>query len=306
MSKLPPEGSRTLRGMLLMMAAVALFVVLDSISKYLTRHYPVLTVVWARYAFHTLLIVVALAPRLGSGLVRTARPGAQIVRGLLLAISSIFFVGSLKYLSLAEASAIAFMVPIFVTLLAVVLLKEKVEFACWVAILCAFAGVIIISRPGSGLFTWASLLPLGTATCFATYQIQTRRLAGLESPYTSIFYAGLVGTVLLCAAPIYDWTPPQNTLHAFLFVAIGIVGGLSHLILIKAYDFAPASRLAPFSYTQLIWVTFAGYLLFDDFPDRWSLIGIAILMASGIYTAMHQRKIERRQRERAGLSDPRR
>ena len=109
--------------------------------------------------------------------------------------------------------------------------------------------------------------------------------------------------MLLCPAPIVDWTPPQNALHMFLFAAVGIVGGLSHLILIKAYDFAPASRLAPFSYTQLVWVMFAGYLLFDDFPDRWSLTGIAVLMASGIYTATHQRNSERRQRERAGLSE---
>ncbi len=285
----------TLRGTLLILTAVAMFVVLDTISKYLTRFYPVTTVVWARYFFHLAFVVVVLGPRLGLALVRTARPGAQLVRGLLLAGSSLFFVSALKRLPLAECTAITFLAPLLVTVMAVFVLKEKVEVARWVAILCGFVGVVIIIRPGSGVFTWASLLPLGTAACFASYQILTRRLAGLESPYTSIFYAGLVGTLLFSISLPYSWTSPQSAFHWLLLALMGTIGGLSHLILIKAYDCAPASRLAPFSYTQLIWVTAAGYLAFGNFPDFWSLFGIAVLMASGIYSARHQHLSERAQ-----------
>ena len=280
--------------MLMIMTAVAMFAVMDWIAKYLTRFYPVITVVWARYLFHTVLVVVALGPRLRLQLVRTARPAAQVLRGLLLAVASLLFVTALKYLPLAESTAIAFLAPLLVTVMAVVLLKEKVELARWVAVLCGFVGVLIIIRPGSGIFTWASLLPLGTAVFFASYQVLTRRLAGVESPYTSIFYSGLVGTVLLAIPFPYTWAMPQSAWHFGLFALVGVLGVVGHLIMIKAYEFAPASRLAPFSFTQLIWVALIGYLAFDHFPDFWSLVGIATLMASGVYSASHQHRSDRK------------
>ena len=275
------------------MTAVVIFSLIDFLSKYLARFYPITVVVWARYAFHLLLVVVVLGPRYGLALVRTARPGTQIMRGLLLAMASVLFVSALKYLPLAESTAIAYLAPLLVTVMSVLFLKEKIEPARWIAVLCGFVGVLTIIRPGSSVFTWAVFLPMGNALAFAAYQILTRRLAGLESPYTSIFYSGLIGTLLLSAILPYSWVAPQNALHAALLVILGMLGGLGHLILIKAFEHAPASRLAPFSYSQLIWVTALGYVAFGDFPDNWSLAGIAILVASGIYTATHQRKTDR-------------
>ena len=289
MNKAPAGKSQIFRGMLMVMTAVAIFSVVDVLSKYLTRIYSIGLVVWARYTFHLLLVVVVLGPRFGLALARTARPGAQIMRGLLLAIASVFFVSALKYLPLAESTAIAYLAPLLVTLMSVVFLKEKVELARWIAVVCGFVGVLAIVRPGSSVFSWAVLLPMGNAIAFGAYQILTRRLAGLESPYTSIFYSGLIGTLLLSAALPYCWVTPQNGLHVAMLIILGMLGGIGHLILIKAYDHAPASRLAPFSYSQLIWVMAIGYLAFGDFPDTWSLVGIAILVASGIYTATHQR-----------------
>ena len=136
---------------------------------------------------------------------------------------------------------------------------------------------------------------MGNAVVFAAYQILTRRLAGLESPYTSIFYAGLVGTLLLSPLIPSFWTPPQSGLHVLAFITIGMLGALGHLILIKAYDHAPASRLAPFGYSQLIWVALIGFLAFGDLPDTWPLVGTATLVASGIYIARHQRKSDQLQ-----------
>ena len=289
MSEPRTENPQVFRGILLVMAAVAVFSVLDSLSKYLTRFYPINLVAWARFTFHLLFVIVALGPRYGLALVRTARPGAQILRGLLLAIASFFFVSALKFMPLAETSAISFLAPLLVTMMSVLFLKEKVELARWIAVLCGFIGVLAIIRPGSSVFTWAVFLPMGCAMASAAYQVLTRRLAGLESPYTSIFYSGLVGALLLSAILPYSWVAPQNALHAALLVILGVLGGLGHLILIKAFEYAPASRLAPFSYSQLIWVIALGYVAFGDFPDTWSLVGIAILMASGIYTASHQR-----------------
>lgn len=283
-----PPG--VLRGMLLISIAVILFSVMDTISKYLTRYYPVTNVLWMRYLFHTLLIVAVVVPRHGLALVRTERLGIQVLRGLLLAGASLLFVTAIKYMPLAEATAIQFLSPLLVTLLAVLFLKETVELSRWLAILAGFSGVLIIIRPGSGIFTWASLLPLGTATLFASYQVLTRHFAGRESPYTLIFYPGIIGMLLLALTLPFAWVPPQSLSHVALLAIAGMIGGLSHLILIRAYELAPASRLAPFSYTQLIWVTLAGYI----FPDGLSLAGIAILTTSGVYIATRQHLQDRK------------
>jgi drug/metabolite transporter (DMT)-like permease len=277
----------------MVLVAVIFFSVADSLSKYLTRFYPVTLIVWARFALHLLLIVGLLGPRYGLRLIRTKRPAEQILRGLLLLLGALFFNSALKFLPLAEASAIAYLAPLFVTVISVVFLKEKVEPARWVAVLCGFAGVLIIIRPGSGVFTWAALLPMCNATTFAVYQIVTRRLAHLESPYTSIFYAGLVGTVLLAGILPDVWMLPQTWGHAVAFVTFGVFAALGHLILIKAYVHASASRLAPFSYSQLIWVAVIGFFAFGDFPDVWSLLGMITIIASGIYMAGRERRSAR-------------
>jgi len=295
MNKTPLDNSQVSRGVLMVMTAVAIFSVGDLLAKYLTRFYPIMLIVWVRFTLHLLIVLAVLGPRHGRALVRTTRLGAQIMRGLLLVLGSIFFVSALKYMPLAESTAIAYLGPLLVTLMSVVFLKEKVEPARWVAVLCGFIGVLTIIRPGSSIFSWAVLLPIGNAIVFAAYQILTRRLAGLESSYTSIFYAGLIGSVLLLLALPSVWTPLQSTLHAALFATLGATSVVAHMILIKAYEHAPASRLAPFSYSQLIWVAAIGFFAFGDFPDNWSLLGIGILIASGIYIASHQRQSERRQ-----------
>ena len=304
MSLAASAHTRSPRGPVLIMTAVAMFVVMDTISKYLAGFYPVPAIVWARYFFHLLLVLIVLGPRLGLGLARTRRLGVQLARGLMLAGSTLFFVFGIQRMPLAETSSITFISPVLVTLLAAFFLKETVDAARWLAVAGGFVGVLIIIRPGSGVFSWAAVLPLCCAASFACYQILTRKLANLESPYTSIFYSGLVGSVLMSFALPYVWIWPQRPMHWLLFVVIGIIGGLSHLILIKAYDYAPASRLAPFSYTQLIWVSLSGYLVFGHFPDHWSLIGMAVIMASGIYIATHQQVSEREQRAELRESAP--
>ncbi len=304
MSRASPARPHPLRGILMIMTAVAMFTMMDTMAKYLARFYPVPGIVWARYAFHLLFVVMILGPRMKLGLVRTRHVGLQIVRGMLLAASSMLFFSALKFMPMAEASSISFVAPMLVTLLGVFLLKEKVEPARWVAVVAGFVGVLIIIRPGSGIFSWVAVLPLATAASFASYQILTRKLAGVDSPYTSVFYSGLIGTVMLAAVLPFQWTTPTTLAHALMLPAIGFIGGLSHLILIRAYDQAAVSTLAPFTYTQLIWVILMGYLVFGDFPDHWSLIGIAVIMASGIYIARHQQLSERQQRAELRESVP--
>lgn len=290
MDKTPPQTGDISKGIILVMTSVVFFSVGDLLAKQLTRHYPIALIVWARFTFHLLFVLIALFPRYRLSLFRTRHPRIQFMRGLLLLFGSIFFVSALKYMPLAETTAIAYLAPILATLMSVLFLGEKVDRGRWIAIFCSFAGVLTIIRPGGNLFTWAVLLPIANALAFASYQILTRRLAGLESPYTSIFYAGLVGSLLSLFSLPDAWMLPQEPWHALLFLAIGVLGSSGHLILIKAYEYAPVSRLTPFSYSQLIWVAAIGYFVFGDFPDAWSLTGIAILLCSGIYIARGQRQ----------------
>ncbi len=283
------------RGMMLVLGVVVLFTTMDVISKYLSRFYPVSLILWARFFFHTLLFFVLLAPRIGLTLVRTRRLRWQLLRGFLLAGAAYCFVTGIKYLPLAEATSIAYLNPIIVALLAVFFLGEKMETGRWVAIFVAFAGVLVIVRPGSGLFSWAALLPLLNAFLYAGYQVITRRLANLENQYCLIFYPGLVGFFAYAVLALPEWQTP-SVLHLGMLAAAGFISGASHLIMIRALKLASASYLAPFSYTQLVWVLLAGYLFFGNFPDVWSLLGIAMLIGSSLYCVNRQRLSDKRAR----------
>ena len=283
-----------IKGIPLVLAAVFCFAIMDTIAKYLGAFYPVLALVWARYTVHMLIMLAWLGPSMKLNLVRTPRPRLQILRGLFLVGSTCFFFQALRQMPMAEASAIGFMTPLLVTLLAVPILKEKISRRRWIAVIVGFIGVMIIIRPGGKVFSPAALLPLGTALCFSLYQIITRKLHA-ENPRTSLFYSALVGSlaltaVLLVGYWIVSFEVATPTLwHSVLIVALGAIGGLGHLVLIRALRKAPASVLAPFYYTQLVWIILFGFLAFGDFPDGWTLLGIIVIVGSGLYVAYGER-----------------
>ena len=281
--------SPALRGILLMVAAVGMFVLMDTTAKYLSRWYPVPLIVWARYASNLALLLAFLAARGELRLLRTTRPGLQFARGLLLALATLLFFTSLSVLPLADANAIGFAMPLFVAALAVPMLGERLELARLLAILAGLVGALVIVRPGSELFTPYALLPLGMALCNALYQILTRKVAGLEPPLTSLAWGAIVGAVLLSAVAPFVWVEPQAVSHGLLIVVIGILASFGHFLLIKAYDHANATLLAPFTYTALVWAMLLGWLIFGDFPDGWSLAGMGIIVLSGLYLAHRQR-----------------
>ena len=291
-----------IKGIPLAMAAVFCFAIMDTAAKYLGQFYPVLALVWARYMVHMLIMLVWLGPTMKLNLVRTSRPMLQILRGLFLVGSTCFFFQALRKMPMAEASAIGFMAPLLVTLLAVPILKEKISRRRWIAVIAGFIGVMVIIRPGGKVFSPVALLPLATALCFSLYQIITRQVH-TENPRTSLFYSALVGSVALTVVlvgshlaapfPLYAPTP----WHGALIFALGAIGGVGHLVLIRALRKAPASVLAPFYYTQLVWIILFGYLAFSDLPDGWTLLGIFVIVGSGLYVAygerVHLRKITR-------------
>jgi drug/metabolite transporter (DMT)-like permease len=215
---------------------------------------------------------------------RTAFPGIQVARGVLLTAGTIFIVLAYRSMPIAEAQAISFIHPVLLTLLAVVFLGEKVGRRGWTAVLIGFSGVLIIVRPGGGLFTPAALLPLGLALCFSSYQMLTRIIANKESSINSLFCVLLVGSVAMSVWLPFAWVDPTPKGTLF-FALIGITSGIGHYSTIKALEYAPASLLAPFAYVQLLWVTILGIVVFGDYPDGITVIGMAIVVAGGLLVA---------------------
>ena len=279
------------RGILLMVTAIAVFAVMDIVVKVLTQDYEVLQVVWARFTFHALIFLIVFSGMRMRDLFATRRPGLQIARSFLLMTATMFFFTALSHLPLADAISIGFVSPLLVTAFAIPILGEKVGIRRWAAILVGFAGVLIIIRPGLGVMHWAAVMPLGMATCFALYQILTRIAGRTEDARTSQVWASAVGVIVLsCIAP-FVWTPP-TAVGWLLMAAAGMCGGVGHYILIKAYEIAPASILSPFVYTQLLWMIIAGYVIFGDFPDAWTLTGGAVVVASGLYIFHREARVK--------------
>ena len=277
-------GSRTraAAGIGLMVLAIFLFGIMDGLAKYLSADYPSQQIVWARYLFH-LLVMLVLVPKTGLfGLVRTSRPGLHVLRGALLAAATLCMFTAVRYIPLADAYAIGFVSPLLVTVFAIPILKERVGWRRWTAVVVGFVGVLIVVRPGLGAMHWAVLLPLGMAACFGLYQIITRLASGAESQFMMLFYTALVGTAVMSVVAPLGWRPVAPLDWVWL-VTIGALGAVGHLMLIRALSIAPASLLSPFIYTQIVWGLIIGYVAFGDLPDLPTVIGTLIIVASGLY-----------------------
>jgi drug/metabolite transporter (DMT)-like permease len=288
---LAAAANPALRGIVLILIAVAIFAAMDTTAKYLSRFYPVPGIVWMRYAVNLAVLCGLLAARGEMRYMRTSRPGIQVMRGMLLGLATMLFFFAISVMPLAEAAAVGFVMPLVVAILAVPMLRERMDMARLLAALVGLAGALIIVRPGSAVFTPYALLPLAMAVFNALYHILTRKVAGLEPPLTSLFYGALVGAVMFAPAVPLAFELPQGPLHWSLFLMLGVLASIGHFILIRAYELAPATLLAPFHYSVLVWVMLSGYLLFGDFPDAWSLAGMAIIVMSGLYLANRQRYV---------------
>ena len=279
-----------LRGIALMLGAVSMFSCLDATSKYLAAIYAVPTIVWARYVSQMLLMLVALGPRLRMGLLRTSSLRLQLVRGVVLTVSSLLFLTALGRMPLAEAASIAFMAPLFIAVLSGPVLHERVERRTWLALGAGFVGVLLIIRPGGGLFTWASVLPLASALCMAIYQMMTRRLATRDAALTTLFYPALVGSLAVPLVFPLALDLPREPLHLAMFCTLGIMGGIGHFLLIRAHYHAPPSTLGPFMYGQLLTALALGWLVFGQLPDGLAVAGMVLITASGLALAMSHRR----------------
>ena len=275
------EHPHTLRGIVLVLSAVFMFSSMDTIAKYLLRTYPLPPLIWARYMVQMVFMLVLLAPRMGWGLVRTSHPWLQTLRGILLVISSVFFYLSLTFLPMAEAAAITFVGPVLITALSGPMLGERISNRQWVAVGLGFIGVLIIIRPGGGLLTPTAIFPLCSALAFSFYQIITRKIVGREHPLTTLFYTALVGAAVTSLGLPFAWHTPTPLQVPFI-IAIGLFGGFGHFLLIRAVTQASPSALAPFIYVQLIWSTLLAFIVFGEFPNTGSLLGMLVIVSAGL------------------------
>jgi drug/metabolite transporter (DMT)-like permease len=285
----PPRGAtqHPVRAVLLVVVAVFLFACMDTTTKYLTATYEVPVVMAMRYIVHCLLMLLLLAPTQGRQLVQTRRTGLVLVRAGCLAAASLFMGLALQRMPVAEATAIVFLAPLLVVLVAGSVLREKVGAAGFAAAAAGFVGVLLIARPGSGLDAAGVGFAVCAACVIAAYQVLSRLLASTERTLALLFYAALLGSILYGALLPWFWEGRTPTpLQAGLFVSMGVTGGLGHFLFTAAHRIAPASMLAPMMYMQLFWAVLLGWWVFGHVSGALSILGMVIVAGSGVVVAL--------------------
>lgn len=288
-------GTHPLRGILLFVTGLFLFACMDTTVKYLTAHYPVPVVAALRYAVHGLLMLALLAPSQGREMLRFQRPRWVLARSMCLAGATLFMALALQRMPVAESTAIVFLSPLVVVLIAGPLLGEKVGAVDWLAALLGFSGIVLIARPGGSLDPLGVLFALGAVAVLTGYQLLSRVLAASERTVAMLFHSALFGTIVFGLTLPWFWDgrlPPPT--HVALFLIVGACGGLGHFLFTAAYRQTAASALAPLMYAQLLWAGLLGWLVFDHVPDRLSLIGMAIVAACGVAVGLNSQRAQRR------------
>ena len=286
-----PQSSHPLRQALpLFLLGGLCLTALDTTAKYLVRDHSLFLVVWARYAGQMLVVTPFVWHRAGPGFWRTRNLRMQLVRSGFLLTATVCFFAGLRFLPLAEGSAITFLAPILIVVFSQPVLGERPTRARWIASIAGFAGILVLLRPGSAVLQPAVLLLIGTAVCNAFYQLLTRKLPG-DSAHTTLFYSALIGAMGLTFALPWGFDSAALTWSDFgLLLLLGLFAGLAHWLIITAFLIAPASLLTPFTYLQMIWATLFGFLVFGQLPDGWSAAGMAIIVASGLMLALQERR----------------
>ncbi|WP_368414201.1 DMT family transporter [Falsiroseomonas sp.] len=287
--------SRTLQGVLLQLLALALFVAMDSLLKVMVASYPVPQLMFLRFAVHVVFVVLAVRIFTGSLPWRSRAPLLQTLRSAMLAGASASFIVALMHVPLADATAVMFAAPVLTVALAALWLGEKVSARRWLGVLIGLVGVMVAIRPpfltGEPLH-WAMLLPLVTAVMNTFYQLLTRKLAAEDDPRTTFLHTSLAALALTALAQPFVWVAPAPSDLPWMLV-LGLIGAAGHCLLVLAFARAPASVLAPMSYSQLVWAGLAGVLVFGDWPDAWTLLGAAVIAAGGVLVALPARRPSR-------------
>jgi drug/metabolite transporter (DMT)-like permease len=280
----------TVRGILLMCAGVSAFPFMNAAVKLLAPHYPAAQITWARFTGHLIVMLLVFLPRYRWTLLRTRRPLVQAGRSVLMLLSNLLFVVAIGSVPLATASAIGFTAPLIVTALSVPLLGESVGWRRWSAVCVGFVGALIVIRPGSGFADPSVLILLLSSFAYALYLVATRWVGQQDSAATGIVFAALFGSLAMSLVMPFVFVMPRSWLDGALFGALGLLGGFGHYLVIRAFQHGAAAVIAPLGYVELVGTTTLGYLIFGNFPDAWTWLGAAVIIASGIYIAWRERR----------------
>lgn len=285
-------AARPLLGVGLMGLGVSTLPLMDGLAKYLSAEYHVVQVTWARYLFHLLLLMVLLTWRLRPAELIPRQWRLQLVRSALLLGTTLCYFGAVSFLPLADVLALAFISPVVSTALAPLVLGEYVGPRRWAAVALGFVGALVVIRPGLTVFHWASLLGLGAGFFYGMYQLATRRLSGSGRPIITLLYTAVFGVVVLSLVVPVFWTMP-DVKGWLLMAAMGAFGATAHFLIIRAFEYAAAPVLAPVNYVEIIAATALGWAAFGDFPDAWTWVGIVIIVASGLFISLLERRTYR-------------
>jgi drug/metabolite transporter (DMT)-like permease len=283
-----PPSNRTILGIGLMLLGFLCFSFTDAIAKFLTHDLHPLQIVWFRQ-FGLLSVGLWLLASRGLPILRTKRPGLQISRGVVAAMSSTLFIFAITYVPLADAVAVSFVAPFMVTVLGALILREAVGLRRWTAVTVGFIATLIVIRPGLGLFHPAILLVIVAASLFAARQILSRILGPVDATHTTIAYTSLGSVAVLTVPAILFWHTPAGLQQAILLFLLAASAGAGEVLIIRALELAQAVTVAPLQYTMIVWSTTLGWLIFAQLPDGWTLVGAAVIMASGMYTLHRER-----------------
>ncbi|USG61776.1 DMT family transporter [Sneathiella marina] len=273
----------------LMVLAMLLVPVMDGTAKLLMQDFDVVQVVWARYAFHFLTLIPLLAM---SGQIKLSIPTnirLQLVRAAFLLGDTFLFFAALALIPLANGKAVFFVAPLVMTALSPLILKEKVGRRRWTAVAIGFLGALVILRPDVQGISWGYALALASAVLYALYLLYTRKLAKSSPPMVTLLVTAIFGTVIMSVAVPFYWTAPDLT-GWLLMLAMGALGTVSHYLIIKAFEWGEMPMLAPFTYAEIVSASLFGLMVFGQFPDLWTWIGITIVIVSGIYISRREFK----------------
>ena len=276
-----------MKAIILNLIAWSTLPIMDGMAKYLSTQMHFLEVVWARYFFMVLLSLPITFIFLRKYLIWPHNFLLQLSRSIFLFLSTICFFYSISVISLAKALTLAFVAPIFVTILSALLLKEKVGIHRWCAVFVGFIGALIIIQPGIIKINLASIASLGAGISYAFYIISTRKLTSFDNPFLTLIFTGVFGAIIISFIVPFYWTMP-NVNQWLLMIGLAAVGTFAHFCLILSLNYAEASKLAPLGYFEIVNNVLIGYYFFGDFPNKWLWLGLFFIVSSGIYISFRE------------------
>ena len=280
-----------MRGPILNLSAWLILPIMDAIAKYLSYSLPILQITWFRFFFSAVITGIFIYLFSRKSFVRSKNIKSQVLRGILLLTSSLLFFYAISVISLAKALTLAFICPLIVTALSPYFLKERVGRRRWTAVIVGFIGVLLVIRPGIVEFNWASLASLGTGLCYAIYLIVTRSLKDTDNGLLTLLFTSIVGTLVLSVYLPFVWVNPSLN-QLLLAVNMGFIAALAHGLIIISYNYSDASKLAPLGYFEIIPNIIIGYIWFSDFPDKYTVLGLLVIILSGVYVFRREQIIK--------------